>query len=277
MTGYRKPPKDTRFQKGKSGNPNGRPRKPKNPPAINDLILEVANQTVTGREGDRTTQMTAFEGALKAQLKSAFGGSPIAQRDWIATATRAAAQKQEEIDEEIGWANDYIRKARALFADAAKKGLPEPELSCHPDDIIIDEQRGILFTGSAIEGGWEAIEKVVKVRDALLLQSVLDDRNATQATLADPENRPGGALLLMFLIERVLPTRFRLTRTQLIMKDWPYRRTRKRELVRLAYQTWKAAGLKLPRGTIFPSFAIGVGMAEEAFVRGGNGHSELGS
>jgi len=42
-TGYMNPPEHTRFKKGKSGNPQGRPRKPKD---INTVLHQVLNRKV---------------------------------------------------------------------------------------------------------------------------------------------------------------------------------------------------------------------------------------
>ena len=44
------PPKNTQFQRGKSGNPRGRPRKPKD---INTILQQVLDRKVWLREGDR--------------------------------------------------------------------------------------------------------------------------------------------------------------------------------------------------------------------------------
>ena len=48
--GFMKPPKNTQFQRGKSGNPRGRPRKPKD---INTILQQVLDRKVRLREGDR--------------------------------------------------------------------------------------------------------------------------------------------------------------------------------------------------------------------------------
>ena len=48
--GFMNPPKNTQFQRGKSGNPRGRPRKPKD---INTILQQVLDRKVRLREGDR--------------------------------------------------------------------------------------------------------------------------------------------------------------------------------------------------------------------------------
>lgn len=49
-TGYMNPPADTRFKKGKSGNPQGRPRKPKD---LNTLLQKVLNRKVRIKDDER--------------------------------------------------------------------------------------------------------------------------------------------------------------------------------------------------------------------------------
>lgn len=49
-TGYMNPPEHTRFKKGKSGNPQGRPRKPKD---LNTLLQKVLNRKVRIKDDER--------------------------------------------------------------------------------------------------------------------------------------------------------------------------------------------------------------------------------
>jgi hypothetical protein len=95
MTGYRDPPTDTRFQKGQSGNPNGRPRKAKIAPEWRDKVPNLAKQPITVRENGEPKQIDATEGILRSQLKSALGGSTHAQRHLLASIERATTEKRQ--------------------------------------------------------------------------------------------------------------------------------------------------------------------------------------
>ena len=74
--GYCKPPVATRFQKGRSGNPKGRPRGSRNAASI---ISEVANMPVQVKIGTRNRKVSTRQavlmqlrnGALKGHVKSA--------------------------------------------------------------------------------------------------------------------------------------------------------------------------------------------------------------
>lgn len=69
--GYKKPPKDTRFQPGHSGNPKGRPPGSK---SLRTLIERELETKVTVREGGRVVVMTKRELLAKQTTKRAIEG-----------------------------------------------------------------------------------------------------------------------------------------------------------------------------------------------------------
>ena len=60
--GYRRPPKATRFKKGKSGNPRGRPKGSRD---IGNVLLDVTRQKISVTENGRTRRMPALEVMLR--------------------------------------------------------------------------------------------------------------------------------------------------------------------------------------------------------------------
>ncbi|MDZ7736897.1 MAG: DUF5681 domain-containing protein [Gammaproteobacteria bacterium] len=69
--GYCNPPKHTQFQKGQSGNPEGRPKGAKN---IATLFDEVLNEKVTIKEGSKTRKVSKFEAIIQRVINAAMQG-----------------------------------------------------------------------------------------------------------------------------------------------------------------------------------------------------------
>lgn len=69
--GYRRPPVGTRFKKGQSGNPGGRPRK-RGPVAVD--MAALLNEPIKLRRGGRTKSVAIKEAQLRAMLKAAGAG-----------------------------------------------------------------------------------------------------------------------------------------------------------------------------------------------------------
>jgi Family of unknown function (DUF5681) len=80
--GYRKPPRHTQFQKGQSGNPGGRPRRPAR--RLEELALYEAYRTTVVMEDGHAMPMPAIQAVLRSQLQSAASGNVRAQRDILA-------------------------------------------------------------------------------------------------------------------------------------------------------------------------------------------------
>jgi hypothetical protein len=75
--GYGKPPKDTRFQKGVSGNPKGRP--PKSLDFYEVLIRESESLMPITENGQRK-RLSKDEIAIKQLINQVMSGNPSAQR-----------------------------------------------------------------------------------------------------------------------------------------------------------------------------------------------------
>ena len=87
--GYRRPPVASRFPKGTSGNPRGRPRGSKNRTGI--PYDEVLGQMVTIREDGAERQVTAAEAILLQMTKEGLEGNGAAGRQVLRLIDRARA------------------------------------------------------------------------------------------------------------------------------------------------------------------------------------------
>jgi Family of unknown function (DUF5681) len=85
QVGYARPPAESRFKKGTSGNPRGRPKHSKN---MKTIIREALTSPVTVREGERTRRVSKIEGIVLRQVEAALKGDEKA----AITALKMAAQ-----------------------------------------------------------------------------------------------------------------------------------------------------------------------------------------
>lgn len=70
--GYGKPPRHTRFKKGQSGNPKGRPKGAK---GLNASLKRELESQITIREGDREVRVSKAEAMAKRLATSALQGN----------------------------------------------------------------------------------------------------------------------------------------------------------------------------------------------------------
>jgi hypothetical protein len=92
--GYDKPPVHTRFRKGRSGNPGGRPRGMTAGRAT-ELAIKEAYRPVTVKEGDKVITMPAIQAVMRSRVALAAKGNGPAQRSVI-EGTQAIEREKNE-------------------------------------------------------------------------------------------------------------------------------------------------------------------------------------
>jgi hypothetical protein len=103
--GYCKPPTTTRFQKGKSGNPRGRPKEAKDKlPAINEermksILIEEAYRAIKVRDGSREVTIPMIRAVVRSMALAAVKGQARSQR--MFTALLQATEKERKAEHDL--------------------------------------------------------------------------------------------------------------------------------------------------------------------------------
>jgi hypothetical protein len=140
--GYAKPPVATRFKKGMSGNPSGRPRN--RGKSVEDLILQETNRPIIINEGGKRKKVTVIEAVLRSHLASAIKGNGPNQRAVIRLAKEMEDRERALRDEALEWGIKYQLTAQKIAWERHKAGLPEDNDPSRPrpEDVIIIPHTG---------------------------------------------------------------------------------------------------------------------------------------
>jgi hypothetical protein len=127
--GYGKPPKDTQFKKGSSGNPKGRPKKALD---FDHALLRESRVYVTLNENGRRHRVTKHELLIKQLLNKAIGGNIPAARFYfdrhqiasekVAQLEAAQAKEAERRSDINNWTDEELEQ---MLVDVLKANEQE--------------------------------------------------------------------------------------------------------------------------------------------------------
>ncbi len=147
--GYGKPPESGRFQKGKSGNPKGRPKGARNlQPALNEermmsIIFEEAYRPITVREGTRNITVPIASAVMRSVAVNAVKGNHRSQRLFAELLASAEAAKKAFYEAWLEAAIEYKFGAAREIDRRKRRGITDvDDILPHPDHVVIDVRNG---------------------------------------------------------------------------------------------------------------------------------------
>lgn len=216
--GYGKPPEGSRFVKGQSGNPGGRPRKPKpRPPRLSDapsdgFLSTEAYRTVTLRENGKTIELPVTQAVFRSLATGAIKGNRLSQKYFLEHVAHKEDIYLQYAADRYARLETLKKKGEAALADHERRELPPPDLIPHPDDIVLNP-----VTLEAAVNGPETVDDAhrydhsVMLREHLLLRSVHAKKPGKRPTIRHGDEAICTYLFLAQFLNSILPRRYRWT------------------------------------------------------------------
>lgn len=253
-------PHPTRYPKGVSGNPDGRPhgtKKPKAPKhgsAIAAKAAEVARRPVKVRDGDGEREITIMDAAMMQLGKQAASGNVPAIRLLAEKVSEFEAIEHElRAAEQADWARRrthweaYVDRNRPLFDAAKANGLAPPEIYPHPDDLVFEEDGTLRIIGPVCAETAIDYAKIVSETDYWLAMIAYDWwRGSRGGPFSSRAEYTYVAEILFWQHQDWLPPRMRMTETAIVSTVMWLRRLSGRKLHRRLSELGHKANLYVP-------------------------------
>ena len=188
--GYAKPPAETRFKPGQSGNPRGRPKGAKNKrqhistETLHDIILSEAYRKVTITEGNKRKEIPILRATVRSIALAAAKGQPSAQKLLLDIVNKTEAARRQAIERTAEEFVQYQFEWEEVFEQCRAKGLPLPNPAPHPHDLQFDEASGAI----TIIGPQNEAKKLKWEKLSDDLQGIEDCIDELQKLCTDPKN-----------------------------------------------------------------------------------------
>lgn len=128
--GYRRPPLASRFQPGRSGNPDGRPKKIR---SLRDEVFDELNHSVCHSEGGHAYEITKARAIAKTLLQAALGGNLRALSILTSLCAHPSGdgspQDQSATPEDLELLEEYIEREIRRRTNAADAEVKSTELA----------------------------------------------------------------------------------------------------------------------------------------------------
>ena len=113
MVGYGRPPAATRFQKGQSGNPKGRPKGRK---SVGKILRDALHRTIEVRDADRVRTMSKIEAVIEVTLNKALKGDHRSFAKLMDVADKLGIVEKPPDEQKFFISKDEIDTAREKLA-----------------------------------------------------------------------------------------------------------------------------------------------------------------
>ena len=230
LVGYRRPPLASRFQKGQSGNPKGRPAKAKaktkatlaetatgRPMKQTQALADYFAQPMKVREDGETREIPRALAYVRLLEQQAARGSVLAARQLFEMTLHFGEEAERDRAEIEAFFRQYKEDYPVVAEREARKGTPLPDFLPHPEDVNIRPDGTVIIDGPYDEKSLANVMLIRAWRDAMHLRMLYDFmRGATgseqSASLSLPE-------FVVVWLDHLLPRRWRLASPDMLRRE----------------------------------------------------------